>query len=252
MRNRPDSEPIDVVDLTIHAIGRIGEGRIYPFRAEFNPLQNPNSASGNNLLLSGLAFRVSGNHRNDQAAAESCNEIGDIVGAVPHMLTDTIANSRSQLPRKQLTIGRANLYEGSGRQIGALHMPRRCQETPARHLPFDKSRFARESVAFRCRLRGTSADISAQPCDLDLRLQAASLVTFPHSDWTMSPQMISLLIALKQIVVKIDFRSAVGRFAGQSAAVVVAVLKGATVKRGSNPKSSTIGAREYAGAKTCV
>jgi hypothetical protein len=68
----------------------------------------------------------------------------------------------------------------------------------------------------------------------------------------MSPQMISLLIALKQIVVKIDFRSAVGRFAGQSAAVVVAVLKGATVKRGSNPKSSTIGAREYAGAKTCV
>ena len=29
---------------------------------------------------------------------------------------------------------------------------------------------------------------------------------FPHSDWTMVPQMISLLIALTQIVVKIDFK----------------------------------------------
>jgi hypothetical protein len=61
MRNRPDSEPIEVVDLTIHAIGRIGEDRICPFRAEINPLQNPNRASGNNLLLAGLAFRVRGN-----------------------------------------------------------------------------------------------------------------------------------------------------------------------------------------------
>jgi hypothetical protein len=61
-------------------------------------------------------------------------------------------------------------------------------------------------MAYRCRLLGTSADISAQLCHSDLRLQAAFLVMFPHSDWTMVPQMISLLIALTQIVVKIDFK----------------------------------------------
>jgi len=32
-------------------------------------------------------------------------------------------NSRSALPREQLTIRKANLYEGSGRQIGMLRMP---------------------------------------------------------------------------------------------------------------------------------
>jgi len=32
-------------------------------------------------------------------------------------------------------------------------------------------------------------------------------VMFPHSDWTMMPQMISLLMALTRIVVKIDFKS---------------------------------------------
>jgi hypothetical protein len=62
-------------------------------------------------------------------------------------------------------------------------------------------------MADRCRLLGTSADISAQLCHSDLRLQAAFLVMFPHSDWTMMPQMVSLLMALTQIVVKINFKS---------------------------------------------
>ncbi len=62
-------------------------------------------------------------------------------------------------------------------------------------------------MAYRCRLLVTSADISAQLCHSDLRLQAAFLVMFPHSDWTMMPQMISLLMALTRIVVKIDFKS---------------------------------------------
>ena len=51
--------------------------------------------------------------------------MGYIVGAVPPRLTDSIVNSRSELPREQLTIRKANLYEGSGRQIGTLRMPRR-------------------------------------------------------------------------------------------------------------------------------
>ena len=51
------------------------------------------------------------------------------------------------------------------------------------------------------------------------------------------PQMISLLLALTQIVVKIYSKSDSGRFLGQRVVVFVAVLKGDTVKRGSNPKS---------------
>jgi len=53
--------------------------------------------------------------------------MGYMVGAGgPPQLTDTIVDSRSAPPREQLTIRKANLYEGSGRQIGTLRMPRRC------------------------------------------------------------------------------------------------------------------------------
>jgi hypothetical protein len=84
----------------------------------------------------------------------------------------------ASISREQLTIRKANLYEGSARQMGTLHASRA------------------RAWRIRCRLLGTSADISAQLCHSVLRLQAAFLVMFPHSDWTMVPQMISLLIAL--------------------------------------------------------
>jgi hypothetical protein len=51
------------------------------------------------------------------------------------------------------------------------------------------------------------------------------------------PKMVHSSVALTQIVVKIDFKSNIGRFLRQGVVVVVAVLKGDTVKRGSNPKS---------------
>ena len=60
---------------------------------------------------------------------------------------------------------------------------------------------------------------------------------FPHSDWAIMAQRISLLIALTQIGVKIDSKSDIGRFPGQGIVVFCAVLKGDTVKRSSNPKS---------------
>lgn len=60
---------------------------------------------------------------------------------------------------------------------------------------------------------------------------------FPHSDWTIMPQMINFVVALTQIVVKIDFKSDIGSFPGRGVVVFAAVLKGDTVKRGSNPKS---------------
>jgi hypothetical protein len=101
-----------------------------PFRAEFNPLQNPNTKSGNNRALNRTCFHdlagSIGATKRQPNPAMRWAEMGYIVGAVPHRLTDSIVNSRSALPREQLTIRKANLYEGSGRQIGTLSMPRRC------------------------------------------------------------------------------------------------------------------------------
>jgi hypothetical protein len=51
------------------------------------------------------------------------------------------------------------------------------------------------------------------------------------------PQMINFVVALTQIVVKIDFKSDIASFPGRGVVVFAAVLKGDTVKRGSNPKS---------------
>ena len=38
---------------------------------------------------------------------------------------------------------------------------------------------------------------------------------FPHSDWTIMTQMISLVIAVTQSVVKIDLQLDIGRFLGK-------------------------------------
>ena len=51
------------------------------------------------------------------------------------------------------------------------------------------------------------------------------------------PQMINFVVALTQIVVKIDFKSDIGSLPGRGVVVFAAVLKGDTVKRGSNPTS---------------
>jgi hypothetical protein len=46
-----------------------------------------------------------------------------------------------------------------------------------------------------------------------------------------------MLIARTQIGVKIDSKNDIGRFPGRGIVGFCAVLKGDTVKRGSNPKS---------------
>ena len=38
---------------------------------------------------------------------------------------------------------------------------------------------------------------------------------FPHSDWIIMTQMINFLLALTQIVVKIDLQNDIGRFLGK-------------------------------------
>jgi hypothetical protein len=70
-----------------------------------------------------------------------------------------------------------------------------------------------------------------------LRFQAEILVLFPHSDWTIMPQMINFVVALTQIVDKIDFKSDIGSSRDEVLWFFAAVLKGDAVKRGSNPKS---------------
>jgi len=82
----------------------------------------------------------------------------------------------------------------------------------------------------KCRYSGTALSFESPP-------QANFLVMFPRSHWTIMPKMVHSSVALTQIVVKIDFKSNIGRFLRQGVVVVVAVLKGDTVKRGSNPKS---------------
>jgi hypothetical protein len=95
MRNRPNFEPIDVVDLIIHALAGSMKIEHYPFRAEFNPLQNPNTATGNNRALNRTCFHdftgsIGTTKRQPNPAMRWA-----ILWERSHRLTDTIVNSRS-------------------------------------------------------------------------------------------------------------------------------------------------------------
>ena len=125
MRNRPDSESIDVVDLTIHAFGRIDEDRQHIHfersltRCKTRTLRVEITRALNRTCFHDLAGSIGATKRQPNPAMRWAYR-----GSSPHRLIETIVNSRSALPREQLTIRKANLYEGSARQIGTLRMPR--------------------------------------------------------------------------------------------------------------------------------
>jgi hypothetical protein len=134
VRNRPDSEPIDSPRSHYPRVGKIDDrSATYPFRAAFNPLRNPNNCEWNNRALNGTCFHdLAGSIGATKTTAESSNQMGYVVEAVSHRLTDTIMNSRSASPREQLTIRKATYTTvQSGRTIRCACPPLLLRNTNA-------------------------------------------------------------------------------------------------------------------------
>jgi hypothetical protein len=93
-------------------------------------------------------------------AAESSNEMGYIVGAVPHRLTDTIVTSRSALPREQLTIRKATYTKVQGgrsvRCVCPAAVTKKYRATTAiRQIPRQREHGV-EVPSAQCRYFGTA------------------------------------------------------------------------------------------------